>query len=212
MDQDFADFKVLGVWVHGPGVIHSADPIETPDDLNGVKLRAPTRLTTKLFGNLGATTVGMPVPAIPESLSKGVIDGAVIPWEVTGALKVPELVENHTEFEGPAIYTTTFIFAMNKASYDALPDDLKKAIDDNSGAEFSRMAGAQMQADDGPSREAALDAGNNVITITEDTVGPWRDAAAATTTEWIAEMNEKGIDGDALIARAAELLDANNTQ
>ena len=212
MDQDFADFKVLGVWVHGPGVIHSADPIETPDDLNGVKLRAPTRLTTKLFGNLGATTVGMPVPAIPESLSKGVIDGAVIPWEVTGALKVPELVENHTEFEGPAIYTTTFIFAMNKASYDVLPDDLKKAIDDNSGAEFSRMAGAQMQADDGPSREAALDAGNNVITITEDTVGPWRDAAAATTTEWIAEMNEKGIDGDALIARAAELLDANNTQ
>ena len=57
MDQDFADFKVLGVWVHGPGVIHSADPIEVPGDLNGVKLRAPTRVTNKLFTNLGATTV-----------------------------------------------------------------------------------------------------------------------------------------------------------
>ena len=212
MDQDFADFKVLGVWVHGPGVIHTSEPVESPDDLNGLKLRAPTRVTNKLFTNLGATTVGMPVPAIPESLSKGVVDGAVIPWEVTGALKVAELVENHTEFEGNAIYTTTFIFAMNKDAYEAMPDDLKAVIDANSGAEFSRMAGAQMQADDGPSREAALDAGNNVITISEADAGPWRDAADATTQEWIAEMDEKGIDGAALIARAQELLDANKTQ
>ena len=212
MDQDFADFKVLGVWVHGPGVIHTSEPVASPDDLNGLKLRAPTRVTNKLFTNLGATTVGMPVPAIPESLSKGVVDGAVIPWEVTGALKVAELVENHTEFEGNAIYTTTFIFAMNKEAYEAMPDDLKAVIDANSGAEFSRMAGAQMQADDGPSREAALDAGNNVITISEADAGPWRDAADATTQEWIAEMDEKGIDGAALIARAQELLDANKTQ
>ena len=212
MDQDFADFKVLGVWVHGPGVIHTSEPVESPDDLNGLKLRAPTRVTNKLFTNLGATTVGMPVPAIPESLSKGVVDGAVIPWEVTGALKVAELVENHTEFEGNAIYTTTFIFAMNKDAYEAMPDDLKAVIDANSGAEFSRMAGAQMQADDGPSREAALDAGNNVITISAADAGPWRDAADTTTQEWIAEMDEKGIDGAALIARAQELLDANNTQ
>jgi TRAP-type C4-dicarboxylate transport system substrate-binding protein len=212
MDQDFADFKVLGVWVHGPGVIHSADPIEVPGDLNGVKLRAPTRVTNKLFTNLGATTVGMPVPAIPEALSKGVVDATVIPWEVTGALKVAELVENHTEFEGPAIYTTTFIFAMNKEKYESLPDDLKAAIDSQSGADFSRMAGAQMQADDIPSREAALDMGNNLITLSEADAGPWREAAASTTAEWIAEMDEKGIDGNALIARAKELLDKHHTQ
>ena len=211
-DQDFADFKVLGVWVHGPGVLHTTDPVTSPADLNGMKLRAPTRVTTKLFSNLGATTVGMPVPAIPESLSKGVVDGAVIPWEVTGALKVAELVDNHTEFEGNAIYTTTFIFAMNKDAYEALPDDLKAVIDNNSGAEFSRMAGTQMQADDGPSREAALDAGNNVITISEADAAAWRDAGEATTAEWIAEMDEKGIDGEALLTRAQELLDEHNTQ
>jgi TRAP-type C4-dicarboxylate transport system substrate-binding protein len=141
-----------------------------------------------------------------------VVDATVIPWEVTGALKVAELVENHTEFEGPAIYTTTFIFAMNKEKYESLPDDLKAAIDSQSGAEFSRMAGTQMQADDTPSREAALDMGNNLITISEADAGPWREAAASTTAEWIAEMDEKGIDGNALIARAKELLDKHNTQ
>jgi len=125
---------------------------------------------------------------------------------------VAELVENHTEFEGDAIYTTSFIFAMNREAYEGLPDDLKAVIDAQSGAEFSRMAGTQMQADDMPSREAALDMGNNLITVSEAEAGPWRAAAEATTAEWIAEMDEKGIDGDALIARANELLEKHNTQ
>lgn len=210
MDDDFKDFKVLGVWVHGPGVIHSSEPISSPGDLNGVKLRAPTRVTNMLFGNLGATPVGMPVPAIPEALSKGVVDAAVIPWEVVGALKVAELVENHTEFEGNAIYTTSFIFAMNKEKYESLPDDLKEIIDRNSGAEFSRHAGAQMQADDAGPREAALDAGNNIITISEEEAEEWKAAAQSTIDQWVAEMDEKGIDGRALIARAKELMDKHS--
>ena len=45
-----------------------------------------------------------------------------MPWEVTTALKVAELVNNHTEFGGDhALYTTTFVLAMNKARYDACP-------------------------------------------------------------------------------------------
>ncbi|MEE4347667.1 MAG: TRAP transporter substrate-binding protein DctP, partial [Paracoccaceae bacterium] len=46
LDTEFKDFKTLGVWVHGPGVIHSKNPITSVADLNGVKLRAPTRTTT----------------------------------------------------------------------------------------------------------------------------------------------------------------------
>ena len=115
LDQDFRDLHVLGLWVHGPGVIHSKEPVESVEDLGGVKLRAPTRLTTQLFEALGATSIGMPVPAVPEALSKGVIDATVIPWEVTTALKVAELVDNHTVFGDAALYTTTFLFAMNKA-------------------------------------------------------------------------------------------------
>ena len=89
-----------------------------------------------MFTDMGATTVGMPVPAVTEALSKGVIDATVIPWEVTGVLKVPELVENHTTFPGQGLYTTTFIFGMNKQKYEALPDDLKAVIDANSGEEL----------------------------------------------------------------------------
>ncbi len=206
VDGEFSDFHLLGAWVHGPGLIHSADPIETPADLNGVKLRAPTRVTNMMFAGMGATPVGMPVPAVPEGLSKGVIDATVIPWEVTGALKVPELVTNHLEFGDASLYTTTFLFAMNQDAYDAMPEDLRVILDENSGAEFSAFAGKQMQLDDGPAREFALDLGNEVTTLTPEQVEEWRAAAAPTVEAWIAEVAEQGMDGTALIEEAQALI------
>jgi TRAP-type C4-dicarboxylate transport system substrate-binding protein len=148
----------------------------------------------------------MPVPAVPEALSKGVIDATVIPWEVTGALKVPELVGTHTEFGDDVLYTTTFIFAMNQDKWDSLPDDLKAVIDKNSGIEFSAFAGAQMQRDDAPARKAAADRGNSITTLTAARVAEWKTAAEPVKAAWLKEMKEKGLDGDALLAKATALI------
>lgn len=211
MDKDFKDFKVLGLWVHGPGLIHSKSPIAAIADLNGVKLRAPTRVTNMLFGSLGATPVGMPVPAVPEALSKGVIDATVIPWEVTAPLKVSELVGNHTTFGDASLYTTTFIFAMNKGRWQSLPDDLKKIIDANSGIEFSAFAGKQMQIDDGPAREIAVKRGNTIIDLSPAQVDAWRKASQPTIDAWRAEMDKNGLDGSGLIEQARALI-AQNTK
>ena len=209
MEREFADTHVLGLWVHGPGIIHSEAPIVEPSDLNGVKLRAPTRTTNLLFDALGATPVGMPVPAVPEALSKGVISATVIPWEVTAALKVPELVSHHTEFGDASLYTTVFVFAMNRARYDSLPDDLKTVIDDASGEDFSAFAGKVMQDTDGPSRLLAVEAGNDVVELTPDQVQVWRDASQGTIDGWVKETDEKDLDGTGLLEEARALIEAN---
>lgn len=207
-DKDFAGIKILGTWVHGPGVIHAkGDGIRTLEDMKGKKMRGPTRVINSLLAEMGAEPIGMPVPAIPEALSKGVIDGTVIPWEVTPSLKIAELVKNHTEFSGDhALYTSTFVLAMNQGRYDALPDDLKKVIDDNSGAEFSAFAGKTMGEDDAPGRKIAADAGNNIITLDQAEVDRWKTASAPVAEKWYKEMEDKGIDGKALYARAQELI------
>ena len=211
MKDQFSDVHMLGTWVHGPGLFHTADPVETPADLEGMKIRGGSRLVNKLLEATGATPVGMPVPAVAEGLSKGVIDGTTIPWEVTPALKVPELVENHTEFEGTALYTLTFVLVMNKDAYNALPADLQTVIDDNSGLEFSIFAGGTQADADGPAREVAVEAGNNIITIDADTAASvWKPVVDPIYADWIADVNEKGLDGDALIARARQLIEYYN--
>ena len=205
-DTEFKDVHILGAWVHGPGMFHTSDPVETPADLQGMKIRGGSRSVNALLTEFGATPVGMPVPAVPEGLSKGVIDGTTIPWEVTTALKVPELVDNHTEFTGNALYTLTFVLAMNKDKYESLPDDLKKVIDDNSGLEFSVFAGGTQADADGPAREFALDNGNNVITLDAEQTAQWRAASQPIYDAWVADMNSKGIDGQALIDEAQALI------
>ncbi|MEQ6249133.1 TRAP transporter substrate-binding protein [Sulfitobacter sp. HNIBRBA3233] len=207
-DTEFKDLKILGTWVHGPGLIHANREVKTPGDMEGLKIRGGSRLANALLEKVGSSPVGMPVPAIPEALSKGVIDGTTIPWEVTGSLKVPELVSNHTEFEGNALYTLTFVLAMNKDRYESLDPELQKVLDDNSGLEFSILAGGGMQDADAPSRQAAVDAGNAIYTVSGDEVEAWRAAAQPVYDEWLADMESKGIDGQALIDEARSLMDA----
>lgn len=211
MKDQFSDVHMLGTWVHGPGLFHTADPVETPADLEGMKIRGGSRLVNQLLEAVGATPVGMPVPAVAEGLSKGVIDGTTIPWEVTPALKVPELVENHTEFEGTALYTLTFVLVMNKDSYNALPADLQAVVDDNSGLEFSIFAGGTQADADGPAREIAVEAGNNIITIDAETAASvWKPVVDPIYASWIADLKKKDIDGEALIARARQLISHYN--
>ncbi len=207
-DGEFKDVKILGTWVHGPGVLHTSTPVKTPADMEGLKIRGGSRLANVLLEKVGATPVGMPVPAIPEALSKGVVDGTTIPWEVTGSLKVPELVKNHTEFEGNALYTLGFVLAMNKDRFDSLDPELQKAIEDNSGLEFSILAGGTQADADVPSRQLALDAGNNIISVSGDEIQAWKDASQPVYDEWLADMKSKGIDGQALIDEATALMSA----
>ncbi|MEM1074149.1 MAG: TRAP transporter substrate-binding protein [Pseudomonadota bacterium] len=203
-ETEFASVEILGTWVHGPGMFHTSDPVETPADLQGMKIRGGSRLVNALLTEAGATPVGMPVPAVPEGLSKGVIDGTTIPWEVTTALKIPELVDNHTEFEGKGLYTLTFVLAMNKEKYDSLPEDLQAVIDANSGLDFSIFAGGVMLDNDAPARDFAEDNGNNIVTVSDTT--EWQTLVSPIYETWVADMQSKGLDGQALIDQAEALM------
>ncbi|WP_323034734.1 TRAP transporter substrate-binding protein [Pararhodobacter sp.] len=205
-DTEFAGVHLLGTWVHGPGMIHTNTPVHVPADLQGLKIRGGSRTVNDLLVRLGAEAVGMPVTMIPESLSRGVIDGTTIPWEVTTSLRVPELVENHTEFEGEALYTLTFTLAMNQDVYDGLPDDLREIIDRNSGLDFSVFAGGVQSDADGPARQIAVDRGNNIITVSGDELQQWKDVAAPIYEAWVADLASQGIDGQALIDEARALM------
>ncbi len=209
-NNEYSRVKVLGAWVHGPGVIHTGTGVTKLEDMKGKKLRGPTRVINNLLGELGATAVGMPVPAIPEALSKKVIDGTVIPWEVTPAVRLSELVSNHTEFSGKeALYTTAILTVMNKAKYDSMPEDLRKILDDNSGMVLSKLAATKMLEKDAPGRAIAEKAGNTIVTLDEAEVARWKAASQPVIEAWIADMDAKGIDGKALISRAKELIKAN---
>ncbi|MEY1557440.1 TRAP transporter substrate-binding protein [Yoonia sp. R2331] len=202
--DDFADIHLIAAHMHGPGIVHKkGDPIAEVADFAGLNLRGPSRPATLLLDKLGANPVGMPVPAFPEALSKGVVDGGVITWEMSPSLKLNELTDSHTDVAGDrALYNLYFIWAMNKDSYAALPDNLKAVIDANSGMMASRWAGRAHDLGDVVGREAMAADGNAIAEISADQTDAMKALGAEVTAEWIAEMDAKGFDGAALVERA----------
>ena len=207
--KEFPGTKVLATWVHDEGYVHTTSkPVKSLDDFKGLKLRAPTRQTNKLLAKLGATPVGMPVPAVADAVSKGTIDGFVLPWEVIPAFKLQELVKFHTETDAtrPAMYSAGFIFAMNQAKYDALPADLKRVIDNNSGAALSRQIGKVWDESQAVGRKTATDRGNTFTMLSATETDRWAAAAAPLYDEWIADMDKLGLPGRQMLQDARALL------
>jgi TRAP-type transport system periplasmic protein len=207
--DEFKETQVIALQVHGPGMFHSATKqIKSVADLKGMKVRGPTRQVTKLLGAVGATPVGMPLPGIPDALSKGTIEACVIPWEVVPSVKVHELTKFHSEFDNSAgaLYTTTFVMAMNKPKYDSLAPDLKKVIDANSGAETSAWLGKTQQSNDAVGRKAAVDRGNTIYQFTAAQRDEFVKLSSSIDDEWVADMDKRGYKGAQLLSTAKSLI------
>ena len=204
LKPEYADVHVILLHVHAGQAIYMVDaPVHTPDDLKGKKMRIPTRTGAWVLEALGANPVGMPVPALPQALSKHVVDGALIPFEIGPALKLQQLTKYQIEGEDEVRFgTTTFVIAMNKQKYESLPPDLKKAIDENSGRDFAISAGRVWMNNEKHGLDVMLKAGDKHIVIPKAELAKFKAKLEPVVDRWIADVKGKGIDGRTLVDEA----------
>ncbi len=206
--QEFRDTHVIGWWAHDPGLIHTVNrPVTRLEDLQGLKLRFPTRQTGRALEALGASTVGMPLPQAPEALQRGTVDGLVVPWEVVPSLRIQELTKFHTAVPGvPSLYTATFVLAMNRRRYTDLPAELKRVLDQHSGMAWSRRAGMAWDAAAANGLASARARNNTIQSLSTAEVARWRDRTASVSRQWLADVRGRGHNGDQLLAEAQSLI------
>ncbi len=207
--DEFKGTKPIFVHVHDGNVLHtSGKVVKTLADLRGLKIRGATRINARMLAAFGATPVQMPLPQVPDALSKGVIDGAMVPWEGVPAIKLHEISKVSLGVpEGqPRFGTTIFVFAMNQAKYDGLPADLKKVIDANSGLAPSALAGEKFDATVEPHRKLARDRGNALNFLDQAEYERWIKANESVDDDWVKDVAAKGADGRKLIEEAKALI------
>ena len=207
-DGEFSQTKILASWVHGPGVLHTLNPVTRLKDMQGMKIRAPTRLAGELLKELGAEPVNMPLPSIPQKIVSGEITGTLIPWEVTPSIKLGELVSHHLEIdEKRAMYTAVFILAMNKSTYETLPADARAVIKEVSGKTLSAFAGEVMSGADAYGRDS--NANNSIHILQGKEVKRWVLSAQPLYNRWFRYAELSGFDGSSTLAKARELIQLN---
>jgi len=206
--DEFTEVHPLLFHVHARGALHmKGKVIDSAAAFKGLKLRAPTRPIGDALAAFGSEPIFMPVPQMPEALSKNVIDGTVVPWEVTTPLKLAELTDSHTEILGErGLYTSVFLYAMNQAKWDSLPDDLKAVVAANSGMNVAAQIGEAWEAAELPGRQAAEARGNKIMALPEAEVEILKTLSQPVIDAWVAEMTAAGADGALLLQSARDLI------
>mgnify|MGYP006266807941 CR=1 FL=1 len=207
--DEFKGIKPIFMHTAEGYVLHSNKQVKTLEDLKGMKIRSATRINAKLIASLGGTPVQMPLPQVSDSLSKGVIDAAMVPWEGVPATKIHEIAKYHLDAPkgSPRFSNSIFLFGMNQGTYDKLPANLKKVIDNNSGIKTSAWAGeVGFDSIVEPFSKMARDHGNTISTLPPAELERWVKASENVDDDWVKEVSAKGADGKKLLEDARALL------
>lgn len=190
--------KIMGLTTHGPGQIHSNKEVKTLADLDGLKTRLPGGVASVAGAELGMIGIQVPAPKVYETLASDSADAVAMPYEGRKGFKLTEVAKNVYEMPG-GFYRGSFAFLMSQETFDSLPADLQKALDEKVfGEPASRMLGAAWDEIDEIGRAATAEAGDNSVTIaSEEDQKLYGLYAKEITKTVLAELDKLGIDAQA---------------
>ena len=205
LDKEMDGIKLVGLHSNPAYQFHMKDKnVLEVSDLKGLKMRVPSKIAGTILAKLGATGVSVPAPGTYEALQKGVVDGTPFPYTAVGSFKLFEVTKYHTEVN---ITNATFGLIMNEDKYNSLPDNLKEVIDNNSGHAFGDWAASLIDAQNAKLKAeiAGLD-GHVMSEVSGASLDRFKSILAPIEADWLDEMKGKGLDGDAVLKRAREII------
>lgn len=197
--QEHQGTKLLGLFMHGPGVFHNnVRRIEQVDDLQGLKIRTPGGYIADLMSNLGATTLFMSSNEVYEKLSRGVIDGVTFTYEALTAFNLTDDIDYSMRTPG-GIYNTTWFLVMNDDTWSDLSDENRQAIQRVSGEAFAELVGQAWNQADEQALGKLQDAGIEIYDAPKPVLSRIKQEAAKLEADWAAQLDEQGYDGEAAL-------------
>ena len=197
---EYKGVKLLGVWTHGPGqMFNTKRPINSLDDLKGMKIRTGGGIAEK-FGNLlGASAFVKPAPESFELLSSGVADGVFFPLESIVSFKLDTVLKYATMFPG-GFYSSAFGFFMNEDKWAKIPKEDQAIIEKLSYEHVARSCGQSWDAADQKGLEGLKKAGVKIDNASPAFVKEVMSKAKVLDDDWIKSANAKGVDGAKVLA------------
>ncbi|WP_432473559.1 TRAP transporter substrate-binding protein [Amphritea sp. HPY] len=198
--------EVIGLFTHGPGQIHMADPVSSLADLNGKKIRLGGGVQGEIGHRMGVTAVGAPAPKVYEMMQQGVIDGVFIPMVDQKSLRLKEVAKNVIAFPG-GMYLGSFAMFMNPDFLADLDEKDRAAIMSVSGEKLSAMAGRSWDEGDAEGLKAAQEAGVNITMVQDGDVlsAEFKELTKGMEQTFLDSVESRGVDAKAALAELREI-------
>ncbi len=192
--KEHGEVKVIGLMVHGPGQLHVNDSISDLASLTGKKIRIGGGVMGTVAKELGIVGVSAPGSKVYEILSSGVADGVMMPVGSRRSLKVNEVTAKLLETPG-GFYRGAFSIIMNQEKYDGLSTEDKANLDKIFGEQVSKMAGKAWDVEDEGGYSILTETNKPIITLSDADELKLDKVFAKVTTDVLAEISAKGVDG-----------------
>ncbi len=197
--------EVLAHFVHGPGMVNTAEKITSYKQLEGKKIRVGGGVANAVGTALGVAGVNMPAPSVYEAIASGVADGVFFPLETLHSFKIDELTKY--SFANPdGMYTTSFALILSADTYDSLSDEHKACIDGARGVEMSRQIGKFWDEADAVGLEQSAKGGSVVIEASAEERAYFKEKTAGIEAAVLAEVESRGVDAAAALEYMKSLL------
>ncbi len=190
--------KLVALHTHGPGQMHTNSDVNSLADLDGLKTRIGGGVAGDVGAELGLVGIRVPAPKVYETLASGAADAVAMPMESRKGFKLTEVASNVYEMPG-GFYRGSFAVIMNQETFDNLPDDVKKALEENVfGERTSRMLGAAWDQIDREGTEVTKATDTNTIRTASDAdVAAYQPIIDKVTAKILSELSDKGVDAKA---------------
>jgi TRAP-type transport system periplasmic protein len=205
--KELNDVKVLYLHGHGPGLLHTKKPVQSIEDMAGLKIRS-TGLSARIVEALGGVPVAMPQNAAYEALQKGVVEGTFAPMETLKGWKQAEVIKDTTDSKSVG-YTTAMYVVMNRAKWSKLPADVQEVFEAVS-KEWIDVHGKTWDKDDAAGREFTLSLNNQILELSESENARWKTAVQPIIDGYAASANQKGLPGDDMVNTLNSLIKSTN--
>jgi len=202
--KELEDVEVLYLHAHGPGLLHTTQPVRSLGDLKGMKIRS-TGLSAKIVEALGATAVAMSQGETYEALQKGVVEGTFTPIETLKGWRQGEVIRYTTDCSQIG-YTTSMFVVMNRKKWEALPQDIKDVFRAVS-AEWITIHADTWDRLDVEGRQYSLGLKNEIIRISDSSNPEWVKAVDPIIDEYIKATAQKGLPGDRAVVELRQLIE-----
>ena len=141
-------YEILAFWENGfRHITNNVRPIETPADLEGIKLRTPKgEWRVKMFQQYGANPTPMAFSDVFTALQTGVIDGQENPYAQIASAKFQE-VQDYLSITGH-VYTPAYVL-VSKSRFEGLPEEVQTALREaaREAQDFVYETAARMETD-----------------------------------------------------------------
>lgn len=205
--KEFADTHVLFIYACGPGWLHWHKPLESVDQLKGLRIRC-SGTSTEAINLAGADAIAMPMADVYEAAQKGTIDALVSPAETLEGWKHNELFEYST-FMGYLYASDLFWVTMNLDKWNSLPEDLKAAFDSVAMGAAMR-AGAIWDYAHEHAFEISAPLGHKAGYLPEAEAAKLNEIIKPVRDNYLKFLNDSGLPGEEIIADCVSMMEKAN--